>query len=121
MEHWNLTEIDAPAGTRDPVVLRQDEGGRAILIALNAGQELGDHQVKEDAWLTVVAGAVRVSSGGETIDAGVGSLFRFDPDERHAVASESGARVLLFLAPFPGRGHYRGGGGEGTHPRHDEF
>jgi quercetin dioxygenase-like cupin family protein len=121
MEHWNLTEIDAPAGTRDAVVLRQDDGGRAILIALNPGQELGDHQVKEDAWLTVVAGSVRVTSGGQTIDAGVGSLFRFDPDERHAVASEGGARILLFLAPFPGPGHYRGGGGTGTHPPHDEF
>ena len=120
MEHWNLTEIDAPAGTRDALVLRQDDGGRAILIALNPGQALGEHQVKEDAWLTVVAGSVRVTCGGETVDAGVGSLFRFDPDERHAVASEEGARILLFLAPFPGPGHYRGGG-EGTHPPHDEF
>jgi quercetin dioxygenase-like cupin family protein len=109
MEQWNLTEIEAPAGTRDPVVLRQDEGGRAIMIALNPGDELGDHQVKEDAWLTVVAGSVRVSAGGETVEGGVGTLFRFDADERHAVASDGGARVLLFLAPFPGAGHYRGG------------
>jgi quercetin dioxygenase-like cupin family protein len=109
MEHWNLTQIDAPHGTRDPVVLRQDEGGRAILIALNPGDELGDHQVKENAWLTVVEGSVRVTSGGETLEAGVGSLFRFDPDERHAVASEGGARILLFLALFPAPGHYRGG------------
>jgi quercetin dioxygenase-like cupin family protein len=108
MEHWNLTDIDAPDGTRDPVVLKQDEGGRAILIALNPGQELGDHQVKEDAWLTVVSGSVRVTAGGETVEGGVGALFRFDPDERHAVASDDGARILLFLAPFPGPGHYRG-------------
>jgi quercetin dioxygenase-like cupin family protein len=109
MEHWNLTQIEAPGGTRDPVVLRQDEGGRAILIALNPGDELGDHQVKENAWLTVVEGSIRVSSGGETVEAGVGSLFRFDPDERHAIASEGGARILLFLALFPAPGHYRGG------------
>jgi quercetin dioxygenase-like cupin family protein len=109
MEQWNLTEIEAPDGTRDPVVLRQDEGGRAILIALNPGDELGDHQVKEDAWLTVVAGSVRVSAGDQTVEGGVGSLFRFDADERRAVASDGGARVLLFLAPFPGAGHYRGG------------
>ena len=111
MEHWNLTEIDAPDGTRDPVVLRQDDGGRAIMISLNPGQELGDHQVKEDAWMTVVDGSVRVTCAGETVEAGVGSLFRFDPDERHAVASDGGARILLFLALFPGEGHYRGGGG----------
>jgi quercetin dioxygenase-like cupin family protein len=108
MEHWSLTDIEAPNGTRDPVVLRQDEGGRAILIALNPGQELGDHQVKEDAWLTVVDGTVRVEAGGQSVEGGVGSLFRFDPNERHAVASDGGARVLLFLAPFPGEGHYRG-------------
>jgi quercetin dioxygenase-like cupin family protein len=108
MEHWNLTDIDAPAGTRDPVVLRQDDGGRAILIALNPGQELGEHQVKEDAWLTVVDGNVRVSSGGDSVEGGIGSLFRFDPDERHSVATDTGARILLFLAPFPGAGHYRG-------------
>jgi quercetin dioxygenase-like cupin family protein len=122
MEHWNLTQIEAPAGTRDPVVLRQDEGGRAILLALNPGQELGDHQVKEDAWLAVVEGSVRVTAGGETVEGGVGALFRFDPDERHAVASDGGARVLLFLAPFPGAGHYRGHAeGTGPFPGHDSY
>ena len=35
-------------------------------------------------------------------------LFRFDPDERHSLASDEGARVLLLLAPWPGDGHYRG-------------
>jgi quercetin dioxygenase-like cupin family protein len=107
VEHWNLTEIDAPNGTRDAVVL-QDDGGRAILIAIQPGQALGDHQVKEDAWLTVVEGSVRIEAGGEQVEAGVGALFRFDPDERRSVASDGGARVLLFLAPFPGPGHFRG-------------
>ena len=32
----------------------------------------------------------------------------FDPEERHAIRSEGGARVLLLLAPWPGEGHYRG-------------
>jgi quercetin dioxygenase-like cupin family protein len=108
VEHWNLTEIDAPNGTRDAVVLRHDDGGRAILIAIQPGQALGDHQVKEDAWLTVVEGSVRIEAGGEQVEAGVGALFRFDPDERRSVASDGGARVLLFLAPFPGPGHFRG-------------
>ena len=108
MEHWTLQEIETPNGTRDPVVLRSDEGGRAVLIGINAGQELGDHQVKEIAWLTVVEGTVRVSADADSVEAGPGALFRFDPDERHSVASDGGARILLFLAPFPGPGHYRG-------------
>lgn len=108
MQHWSLLEIDTPQGTRDPVVLRSDEGGRAILISIDAGQELGEHQVKEAAWVTVVDGRVRFAADGDSVDAGPGELVRFDPDERHALSSDAGARVLLFLAPFPGAGHYRG-------------
>jgi hypothetical protein len=37
-----------------------------------------------------------------------GSLFHFDPDERHSVTSDEGARLLLLLAPWTGEGHYRG-------------
>jgi len=35
-------------------------------------------------------------------------MVRFEPNERHALRSEAGARVLLMLAPWPGDGHYRG-------------
>jgi quercetin dioxygenase-like cupin family protein len=100
--------IDAPDGTRDPVVLHQDEGARAVLIVLSPGQKLGDHQVKENAWVTVLDGSVRVDAGGASFDAERGTLFRFSPDERHAFSSDGGARVLLILAPWPGEGHYRG-------------
>ena len=34
------------------------------MIVLNPGQEMGDHQVKENAWVTVLDGAVRLSAGG---------------------------------------------------------
>ena len=44
----------------------------------------------------------------ETVEAGTGTLFRFDAHERHRVASREGARILLLLAPWPGAGHYRG-------------
>ena len=100
--------IDAPDGTRDPVVVHSENEARAVLIRLNPGQELGDHQVKENAWLTVLDGRVRVAAGAETVEGGPGFLFRFDPDERHSVATEDGARILLLLAPWPGDGHYRG-------------
>jgi quercetin dioxygenase-like cupin family protein len=108
VEHWNLLEIDAPGGTRDPVVLATEDAARAVLISLGPGQELGDHEVKERAWLTVVDGTVRVDADGGSHDAGVGTLLTFAPGERHAVRSEAGARVLLLLAPWPGAGHYRG-------------
>jgi quercetin dioxygenase-like cupin family protein len=111
VQHWSLTEIAAPEGTRDPVVVHSGNEARAVLLVLNPGQEMGDHQVKENAWVTVLEGRVRVSAGGETVDAGPGSLVRFDPDERHSLASDDGARILLLLAPWPGDGHYRGSSG----------
>jgi quercetin dioxygenase-like cupin family protein len=108
MHRWNLLELDAPDGTRDPIVLHSDAGARAVLIVLQAGQSLGDHQVKENAWITVLEGTVQVTAGGQTVDARPGVLVRFEPDERHALRTESGARILMVLAPWPGEGHYRG-------------
>ena len=109
MQHWNVAEITAPDGSRSPEVLHSQEGeSRVVAIHLQAGQELGDHQVKEAALLVVVDGRVRVEAGDESVDASVGSVFRFDPDERHSVAADGEARVLLVLAPWPGIGHYRG-------------
>jgi quercetin dioxygenase-like cupin family protein len=105
---WNLHEIDTPGGSRSPVVLDSDEAARAVLIGLDPGQELGEHQVKEHAFVLVVDGAVRVDAGGESLVARPGTLFTFEPDERHSVASDEGATILLFLAPWPGPGHYRG-------------
>ena len=110
MQACNLLEIDAPDGTRDPVVLHTDTEGRAVLMRIDAGQELGEHQVKERAWICVVDGAVRIESGGETVEGGRGTLVTFAPNERHTVQSDDGARFLMLLAPWPGEGHYRGGG-----------
>ncbi len=109
MQSWNLMEIDTPEGSRSPVVLHSEDGeARAVLIGLKPGQRLGDHQVKEAALLVVVDGAVDVQAGVEQVSAGHGTIFRFDPDERHSISSASGARLLLVLAPWPGAGHYRG-------------
>lgn len=110
MQRWNLLELDAPSGTRDPLVLHSDDGARAVLIVLQPGQSLGDHQVKENAWVTVLDGQVEISvDGGETVAGTQGTLVHFVPDERHALRSAEGARVLILLAPWPGDGHYRGG------------
>ena len=109
MKRWDLHEIPTPEGTRSPVVLHSQDGeGRVVLIRIDAGQELGEHQVKEAALLLVVEGEVTVEAGEESVDAEAGALFRFDPDERRTVRSASGGRVVLFLAPWPGVGHYRG-------------
>lgn len=109
MRSWNLHGIEITGGSRSPVVLDSDDAARAVLIALEPGQSLGDHQVKEHAYVLVVDGHATVESGGETVEAGAGTLCMFDPDERRSVSTEAGARILLLLAPWPGEGHYRGG------------
>src|ERR687885_2588519 len=109
MRTWNLREIDVEGGTRSPVVLESVDGAaRAVLIVLEPGQSLDDHQVKENAFVALVDGSARFEADGESIDAQPGALFVFDPDERHAVRTDSGARLLLLLAPWPGEGHFRG-------------
>lgn len=115
MEHWNLSEIETPGGSRSPVVVHSQEGQRrVVLIGLEPGQALDDHQVKEAALLLVLEGAVRVEAADEALDAGPGTLLRFAPDERHSVRAGDGARLLLLLAPWPGEGHYRGHRGAET-------
>jgi len=108
---WNLMEIDAPGGTVDPTVLMTDDGTRAIAIRLEPGQELRDHQVRERAWVVVVEGEVEIVSGDDRVSGRPGTLVTFDPRERHAIASATGGRLLLILAPWPGPGHYPGGPG----------
>jgi quercetin dioxygenase-like cupin family protein len=102
MRHWTLSEIETPDGTRSPVVLHSRDGAeRVVLIELRPGDELGEHQVRESGVVVVVDGSVRVEAGDESFDAGAGEVFHFEPGERHSVTSESGGRVLLFLAPWP--------------------
>ena len=105
MRVWRLNEIEMPEGTRSPVVL-DSEDSRAVLIGLHPGQELGDHQVRERAWVVVVDGEIEVDSSDGTVSAPSGTLLEFDPTERRTVRSPGGARLLLLLAPWPGPGHY---------------
>ena len=108
MQDWNLRAIETPGGSRSPVVLRSDPGARAVLIALDPGQALGDHQVKEGALVAVIDGSVRVESGGKTVEGTAGHFFFFDADARRSISSDAGARLLLVFSPWPGEGHYRG-------------
>ena len=109
VQRWQLYDVATPGGTRSPVVLHSVDGeSRLVLVTLEPGQEMGDHQVKEGAFVLVVGGEARVEAGGDAVLGGAGDLFRFDPDERRAISSEGGARLLLMLAPWPGGGHYRG-------------
>jgi|SRR3954447_3562114 redox-sensitive bicupin YhaK (pirin superfamily) len=104
MERWHIPSISSE-GRREPRVLFSSDEARAVVIDLRAGEQLGEHSVHERAVLQVVSG--QVSIGGQECEAG--TLVMFAPNERHAVAALSDARLLLLLAPWPGQGHYADG------------
>jgi quercetin dioxygenase-like cupin family protein len=110
MKSWDLTSIDVEP--HQPEVITSSEEARAIVIQLPSGEQLQEHEVHERALVTVVAGDVNVTTpGGESVDAGAGHLFEFDPKERHEVTAKSDARLLLVLTPWPGDGHPSQSGG----------
>jgi quercetin dioxygenase-like cupin family protein len=106
VQSWDVTKIEVPEGTRRAEALETVDGARAIIIRLAAGEELGEHQVRERAWLMVVDGSARVEAGSDVVEAGPGTLLTFEPDERHKVSSERGTRIVLILSSWPADGHY---------------
>ena len=103
METWDIASLELQP--RQPEVLRSDPEARVIAINLPAGEELQDHQVHERAWVMVAAGELDIEQNGSTVSGGPGFVAHFDPKERHEVRATSDARLLLFLAPWPGEGH----------------
>jgi len=103
MESWDITSLEVEP--HFPQVLRSDEEARVVVINLPGGEELQDHQVHERAYLVVTDGEIEVVKDGESRTGRAGFLAHFEPKERHEVRAKSDARLLLFLAPWPGEGH----------------
>lgn len=108
MERWHLPSVQA-SGRRDPRVLFSRTEARGVLIDLNAGEELGDHRVRESALVYVVSGAVTVESEGQSCECDAGSLLLFPAGDTRRVTARSEGRILLLLTPWPGAGHYKDG------------
>lgn len=108
MERWHLPSI-AASGRREPRVLFSRPGCRAVLIDLNAGDELGDHRTHEHAVLQIVSGKLEVAVGDRRVECDEGTLVTFTRGETRSVRALESARILLVLAPWPGEGHFREG------------
>jgi len=89
-----------------PRVLFTSPECRAVVVDLRAGEELGDHHVRERVVVHVVAGEVSVESRDGSATCPAGTLVEFEPGERHAVSAIQDARLLLLLAPWPAPGHH---------------
>ena len=103
MDSWDIRSLDVEP--HNPKVLRSDAEARVIAINLPAGESLQDHQVHERAYLMVADGEVEVDEGNQTEAGGPGFLAHWDANQRHEVRATTDARLLLFLAPWPGEGH----------------
>jgi quercetin dioxygenase-like cupin family protein len=104
LDSWDIASLNLQP--RLPEILSTTDSARAIALDLAAGEELGDHQVHERAWVVVLSGEVEVTSAtGQSVSGGTGLLIEFAPAERHAVCAISDARLLLLLTPWPGKDH----------------
>jgi quercetin dioxygenase-like cupin family protein len=109
MERHDLLQLSAPGGVTDPLVLVDDDGARALLLVLEADQELGDHQTRENCWMVVVEGTFEVGDNGARHTVGVGGFLRWPRDERRTVRTTTGGRMLMVLAPWPADDHFLDG------------
>ena len=104
MKTWDIRGLDVEA--HKPEIVSSSDAARVIALHLPAGEQLQEHVVHERAWLLVVEGELEVvAGGGERTSGGSGLLAEFDPKEPHEVTATVDARLLLFLAPWPGDGH----------------
>jgi quercetin dioxygenase-like cupin family protein len=90
-------------------VLFSRPGCRAVLIDLNAGDELGEHRTHEHAVLQIVSGKLELVVGERTVECDAGTLVTFARGETRSVRALESSRILLVLAPWPGEGHFREG------------
>lgn len=104
MESWDLTTVEVEP--HQPQILASADDARTILLYLPEGEEMQEHEVHERARVLVVDGDVDVAGvDGDSVSAGAGHLFEFEPGERRTIAARSDARLLMVLSPWPGDGH----------------
>jgi quercetin dioxygenase-like cupin family protein len=119
-EHPRASGSDAPrVPSRErqiPGVLFTSPECRAVVVDLRAGEEMGDHRVRERVLVQIVAGQAEMKSSSETVSCGAGTLVAFEPGEHHSVRALEDTRLLLLLAPWPAPGHYSDG--EIDHAQH---
>lgn len=105
MESWDLKTVEVEP--HQPRILASADDARTIVLNLPEGEELREHEVHERARWIVIDGEVDVTTqdGADSVSAGAGHLFEFDPGERRTVVARSDARLLMVLSPWPGDGH----------------
>ena len=82
-------------------VLARNGGGNVTLFAFDAGEGLSEHTTPFDALVIVLDGSLRLTIGGERVDASPGTIVRMPADVPHAVDAAAAARMLLIMLREP--------------------
>lgn len=78
-------------------VLARTDGGNVTLFAFDRGQGLSEHSAPFDALVMVLEGELRLTVGGEPVDARPGTLVRLPANIPHAVDAVQASRMLLIM------------------------
>ena len=78
-------------------VLAKNGGGSVTLFAFADGEGLSEHTAPFDALVLVLDGTLRLTIGGQKIDATAGVIVRMPAGVPHAVEAASAARMLLIM------------------------
>lgn len=105
MKRWDL-HAEAEGDRRGPRALFSTPEARGVVVDLDRGEEMSDHQVRERAIVQVLRGQVTIQADDEAADCGEGTLVVLEPGESHAVRAVEPARLLIMLAPWPAPDHY---------------
>ena len=82
-------------------VLARNGSGNVTLFAFDAGEGLSEHTTPFDALVIVLDGSLRLTIGGEPVDASPGTIVRMPANVPHAVDAASASRMLLIMLREP--------------------
>ncbi len=84
----------------DSIVSRtvySDPRVKVTLFGFAAGQELSEHTASTPAMLHFLKGSAKLTLGGESLDAGVGTWVHMPANLQHSVRAETPVVLLLTL------------------------
>jgi quercetin dioxygenase-like cupin family protein len=89
-----ISQTDGGIASR---VLAKTSGGNVTLFAFDQGQGLSEHTTPFDALVLVLDGSLKLTIGGQPVQALPGTIVRLPAGIPHAVDASVTSRMLLVL------------------------
>lgn len=83
---------------RNAITLLKQPGLRIVLVALQGGADVAEHETDSPVTIQTLEGRVSVRVGTDELVLGVGQLLTLHPGLEHALQAENDAAFLLTLA-----------------------